>query len=194
MRVEGLHKAVLAQEKMSPVWYSTAGEILTRQAASKLMMRPPGIDDEGWERYQLMLELIFQGNQPIEFYVRVVDQNGEPVVGARLELRLSGVDTDKVLAKFPHMNMGEEQTNWTNMVYSDADGWVRLKGIAGNYLRVWSISKEGYLSKYQDNIAGTVIYETNCVVQTGRVKTAGELTMDVLNPKKGYTFHLSKIK
>jgi len=79
-----------------------------------------------------------------EFYARVMDQNGEPVVGARLELRLSGVDTDKVLAKFPHMNMGEEQKHWTNMVYSDADGWVRLKGIAGHYLDVWSISKEGY--------------------------------------------------
>ena len=109
-------------------------------------------------------------------------------------MHVQGVDTDKVLAKFPHMNMGEEQKHWTNMAYSGADGWVRLKGIAGHYLNVWTISKEGYLSKYQDNIAGTVIYETNCVTQTGHLGTTGELTMDVFNPKKGYTFHLSKIK
>jgi len=48
--------------------------------------------------------------------------------------------------------------------------------------------------EYHDHIAGGVIYETNSIVQTGHVGTTGELTMDAINPKKGYTFRLSKIK
>ena len=171
-------------------------------------MRPAGIDDEGWELEQLYLELILQENQPIEFYARVLDQNGEPVVGARLELHLSGVDTDKVLAKFPHMNMGEEQIHWTNMMYSDLDGRIRLKGVAGHYLNIWSISKDGYLClwQYPEGNNGGVSYETTIISVTngvsGSVNYESRLerntTQDILmtnswNPQKGYILYLQKI-
>ena len=191
-RVKRFHEMVLVQRNLSPIWYKTDGKILTKREARKLLIRPSGIDDEGWELLQLMLELVLAGNQPVQFYARVVDQNGAPIAGASLDLHFSGIDTDKVLAKYPHMDMGEEQTNWTAKVYSDANGWVRLDGIAGHYLYVWSISKAGYLSRYQDDIAGGMTYETNAVTRLGYVRASGELTMDAVNPKKGYTFSLTK--
>ena len=193
--VKRVHDMVVLQQKLSPIWYATNGKVVPRKVAEKLFIRPPGLeDDEGWEDLQLMLELVLQGNQPIEFYARVVDQDEKPVGGASLELRLSGVDTDKVLAKFPHMEMGEEQINWTNFVNSDDNGWVRLKGIAGHYLEVWNVSKEGYLSHYVNGNNGGVIYESNTVTRLGSLSPLGDIQMtNAWDSQRGYIFHLQKI-
>ena len=191
-RVKRFHEGVIAQRNLSPIWYKTDGKILTKREAHKLLIRPSGIDDEGWELMQLMLELVLAGNQPVQFYARVVDQNEAPIAGANLDLHFSGIDTDKVLAKYPHMDMGEEQTNWTAKVYSDEKGVIQLKGIAAHYLKVLNVSKSGYLSRYNEAWYGEMIYETNAVVRSGSIKPLGELTMDAVNPKKGYTFSLIK--
>jgi hypothetical protein len=197
---ERIHKMVLAERELNPFWYKTNKDILSRDAVKKLLIRPDAIDDAGWEYYQLMLEMVLEGNQPIEFYARVVDQDAKPVAGARLELHLSGVDTDKVLAKYPHMNMGDEQVFWTNVMTSDFNGWIRLKGIAGHYLNVWGYaSKDGYSAKNPDGNFGTIIYETKNILETNCVKRIPEirtstkdLPVDAVDSSKGVVFQLQK--
>jgi hypothetical protein len=153
--------------------------------------RPPGVDDAGWKYLSMVRELMLQENQPVEFYARVVDQNQEPVVGARLELRLSRVDVEKVLAKFPHMKMGEEQVNETNILYSDTRGWIQLKGISGHFLNVWGLSREGYTSRYLPGFGG-IQYKTTTAVEIGHTRALGGLTMDAVDSNRGYTFRLWK--
>ena len=116
----------------------------------KLWIRPSGVDDAGWAYMLHIRELLMQENQPVEFYARVLDQNDKPVESARLELHLDRIDEDKVASQeFLHMNMGAEQMSLTNIIYSDANGRMQLRGITGTDLTVWSLSKEGYTSTYE---------------------------------------------
>lgn len=197
---ERIHQSVLAERQMNSFWYKTNGDVLAREAANKLLVRPAGMEDDGWEQYQLMLEMLMEINLPIQFYGRVVDQNGQPVSGAGVEFHVTGVDTDKVLAKYPHMNMGDEQVTWTNVLVSDANGWIRMTNAAGHYLAIWKYpSKEGYTSKYPNENFGTLIYETTTILTTNGPKriphyniSISDLTTDAFNPAKGFVFHLQK--
>jgi hypothetical protein len=188
-RVERFHAGLLQQQKFSPNWYSPEGKILDKTTRTGFK-RPIGIDDESWELLQLMRELIFQANQPIKFYAQVVDQNGIPIAQAKLELQLTGTDTKKVLEKYPHMNQGEEQITWTNILYSNAKGWIQLQEAAGHYLRICKLSKDGYSPRID---LGEIEYATNCVTQLQHTRIISEpIDTNALNPNKGFTFVLKK--
>jgi protocatechuate 3,4-dioxygenase beta subunit len=75
--------------------------------------------------------LAVQNHQPIEFYGKVVDQNGNPVVGARVK---GGVVVEKVWYG------GENEDYFTS---TDLAGDFSFKGMKGAHLSVW-ISKDGY--------------------------------------------------
>jgi hypothetical protein len=155
-----------------------------------------------------MLGLVLQENQPIEFYAHIIDQNEKPVEGAQMEFQISGFNTQQLLEKFPHISPEEAQTNWTKNLTSDAKGWVRLKGIAGHYLTISKLSKEGYslqnnmgVIEYttrievatQAELAVQIKQMTNGVPPSRHIKIiSGIVDTNVINPNKGFTFILKK--
>jgi hypothetical protein len=151
----------------------------------KSLTRPSGIDDIGWARLLDLRNVLLRENQPIEFYARVIDQNGEPVVGARMELHFVGVNEDRVASPaILHMKMGDEQEFLTNSIYSDANGLLKFDGIRSKDLTVWLLSKEGYVSPYE--IGGNHI-----LVRYG-LRERQDLDRNITDPAKGMMFQLWK--
>ena len=70
-------------------------------------------------------------NTPIELYGKVVDQHGDPVVGATVML-------------LPFDNVGEESRS-KMMLISDGDGKFSIKGLKGLAMGV-QVTKDGYLT------------------------------------------------
>ena len=133
------------------------------------------------------LAMVLQENQPIAFYARTIDQNDNPVSGVRLELGWARLNTGKALAKFPKIDMGEQEFK-TNVVFSDTNGWIRLKGISGKYLNIGNLGKEGYVWDRPFDLGSLIFEPYGKRNASGRVVEIG----DALDPNKGYTFHLWK--
>lgn len=175
------------QTNATSVPMPTSNGIAVKKPEAKPWVRPPGVDEAGWKYLSTIRDKILTQNQPIEFYARVVDQDGNPVIGARLELKLTRVDAEKVLVQFPHMKMGEEQTTQTNFVYSDDGGYIRFVGATGHYLDIWDLSKEGYSSNIPHNFE-TLTYEPGGKRNVNHLVEMG----NAFNSEIGYTFHLWK--
>jgi hypothetical protein len=90
----------------------TAGEVMLRQALADEARR----------------------QRPIEFYGRVVDQNGEPVAGATVECEIAIVPTS-ILATGEHPKVTQK---------TDADGRFSVKAPKGLRLTVWGINAKGH--------------------------------------------------
>jgi len=180
--------AMLTNAGPSNAIIPSASNVVVVKPAARPFLRPPGLDNAGWKYLSTVREMMLVENQPVEFYARVVDQDGNSVSGARLELKLTRVDVEKVLIKFPHMNMGEEQTTQTNLVYSDSNGWIKFVGATGHYLYIWDLSAEGYASDIAHNL-DTLIYEPGGKRSVNRLVEM----YNAFDPKKGYTFHLWKM-
>ncbi len=150
-------------------------------------VRPPGVDAAGWAYMLTVRKILLHENQPVEFYARVANQNGEPISGARLDLNLSYVDEEKVASpEFLRMQMGSEQTNKTLVLYSDARGWVKLTGLTGKALRIESLIKEGY--SWTMPLIDSFGYEPE-----GKHSIGYAGMEDAFNPAKGYIFHMEKL-
>jgi hypothetical protein len=160
------------------------------QPATKAFIRPDYIDEDHWNRLMLVRQLALEQNQMIEFYARVVDQNEQPIEGAKLKLLLGRTD-EKMFetTNFFHHQMGDEVLNIRFELVSDSNGWFQVTGTNGSFLEVWGLTKEGYLSSYPDGNFGGVHYEP------GGVRTPiGDILMtNAWNPQKGYILHLQKM-
>ena len=193
------------EQKTHPIWYTPDGKEIKRRDVH--FQRPYGVDDDGWNYVQIMLGLVLQENQPIEFYARVVDQNEKPVEGAQMEFHISGFNTQQLLEKFPHISPENAQTNWTKIIASDAKGWVQLKGVAGHYLTIYKLSKDGFSSQNnlgeieyttriecatQSELADKYKQMTNGVPQWHIGIISGSIDTNAINPNKGFTFILKK--
>jgi hypothetical protein len=151
----------------------------------KSLTRPSGIDDIGWARLLDLRNVLLRENQPIEFYARVIDQNGEPVVGARMELHFVGVNEDRVASPaILHMKMGDEQDFLTNTIYSDANGRLKFDGIRSKDLTVWLLSKDGYVSPYETG-------GNHILVRYG-LRERQDLDRNITDPAKDMMFQLWK--
>jgi hypothetical protein len=165
---------------------STTSQIVTQ---TDVFSRPPGFDEGKWIRAMTMRQRILERNQPVAFYARVVDQNGNPVEGAKVTLKLLRVN-EEVFAttNFFHMQMGDEMTNTVLELVSNAQGLFQLVGVTGFSLDVLRVEKESYISKYTNSYHGGISYEPG-----GRRNPVYDALMsDALNPAKRYTFHLWK--
>jgi len=197
---------LLMEQKIHPIWYTPDGKEIKRRDVH--FQRPAGVDDDGWNYAQMTFGLVLQENQPIEFYAHVIDQDEKPVEGAQMEFHMSGFDTKKLLEKFPYIDPGDAQTDLTNILTFDAKGWIQLKGVAGHYLTIYKLSKDGYSS--QNNL-GVIEYTTRieCATQSEFVAQYAQMTngtpqsthtyiisgsvdTNAINPNKGFTFILKK--
>ncbi len=105
------------------------------------------------ERLRLVEDIARKTNGPVEFYGKVLDQYGEPVVGARIPLELLA-DSETVLKKLLSgiNNMGILINEENFVTYSDNEGKFSVHDRRGTSLRVVSIEKEGYLADKKGDI------------------------------------------
>jgi hypothetical protein len=162
------------------------------QPATNAFVRPNNIDEDHWNQLMLARQLALLQNQPIEFYARVLDQNEQPLEGAKLSLKLTRTD-EKMFetTNFFSRQMGDEVMIIPLELFSDSNGWIQVVGTNGYFLDMRGLSKEGYLSKYPDGNFGGVHYEPNDVRNT----YGGDIQLtNALDSQKGYILHLQKIE
>jgi hypothetical protein len=157
------------------------------QPATNALVRPNDIDEDHWNQLMLVRQIALEQNQPVKFYARVLDQNDQPVEGAKLQITLSQIN-EKMFetTNFFHMNMGDEITHIPLELVSDRDGWIKVTGVTGDSLWIEALNKEGY-SCTLPNI-GSFLYEPN-----GQHRVGYTGMEDAFNPAKGYILHLRKI-
>lgn len=86
-------------------------------------------------------EYLKMANKPIEFYAKLVDQDGAPVPDARVTLTIALVKV------FPGI-AGETTDDYVRV--SDKNGLISLESAVGKSLRVASLEKGGYLTDRQE--------------------------------------------
>ena len=153
-------------------------------------VRPNSIDEDHWNHLMFVRQLALEENQPVEFYARVVDQNEQPLEGARLALKLTRTD-DKMFAttNFFSRKMGDEVLIIPLELISDSNGWIQLTGTNGSFLDLTGLAKEGYQSSYPNGNFAGVHYELAGV----RTPTEDILMTNSWNPTQGYILHMQKI-
>jgi hypothetical protein len=177
-----------AANPQSPVSNITSTASTARLEAAELeAQRPADADDEGWEWILKVRRMMLEMNQPVEFYLRVIDQHDNPVAGAGLTAALSRVDENKLKPKnFLHLQMGDEIVHEPLRLESDTDGWIRFHGRTGKAVFWDNLAKEGYLWSTPLSL-GSLVFEP------GKRRALGSLEMaDAFDPSKGYTFHMWK--
>jgi hypothetical protein len=159
-------------------------------ATNAALIQPDTVDKATSDKWVKYRQVVLSENQPIEFYARVIDQNGNPVQGAKLILQLSRMNENEFsMANFPNWNPARAVVNKGFEVFSDSSGWIQVTQTNGSHLAVWGLTKEGYISSYPDGNFGGVSYEPG-----GRRNPSGDIQMtNAWNPQKGYIFHLQKI-
>ncbi|MCP4996624.1 MAG: hypothetical protein GY934_23050 [Gammaproteobacteria bacterium] len=97
-------------------------------------------------RVRALENLARKSNGPVEFYGKVVDQHGDPIVGARISFELTatnesillellgGRDDMDVINKNEHIN-----------TVTDVNGGFSIQDKKGIYLTVVGIEKKGYM-------------------------------------------------
>ena len=159
---------------------------LSQALNTNIFVRPDYIDKEQWDQLMLMRQIALEKNQPIKFYARVVDQNEQPVEGAKLHVKLSRIDENIFsTTNFFNRNSDDIVQEMHFDYISDNSGWIKLTGITGETLRIESLSKSGY-SWIMPQI-GSFSYEP------GRKHRVGYAEMeDAFDSTKGYLLHLVK--
>jgi len=153
------------------------------------LVRPSLVDEATWEKYISYRKIVLSQNQPVEFYARVVDQDGQPVEGAKLKISLvRWNEAIFVATNYLHWDAGAAHQQKFFDLYSDANGWIQLTGETGSFLDMTGLSKDGYISGYPNGNFGGVHYEFRGV----RTPTQNILMTNSWNPQKGYMLHLWK--
>ena len=159
------------------------------QPTTNVFVRPNYIDEDHWNQLMLVRQLALSQNQPVEFYARVLDQNNQPVEGAKLTLKLTRTDeTMFATTNFFSRKMGDEVLIIPFELFSDSNGWIQLTETNGSFLDLTGLSKEGYLSSYPDGNFAGVHYELGGI----RTPTQDILMTNSWNPEQGYILHLDK--
>jgi hypothetical protein len=113
-----------------------AGLILLTIAASTLVFGVVGWTVIGPTRWEWFLQ-DRADNVPLKFYGRVVDANGKPIPGARIQWQIR---THNVLSLFG----GNRNSTFTGATVTNVNGDFQIKGYTGNALWIMSIDKDDY--------------------------------------------------
>ncbi len=156
---------------------------------TNVFIRPNSIDEDHWNRLMLIRQLALSQNQPIEFYARVLDQDGKPIAGAKVFLKLTRTDERMFeTTNYFSRKMGDEVLIIPVELMADSNGWLELTKTNGYFLNIWGVKKEGYTSSYPDGNFAGVHFEPGGV----RTPTQDIQMTNAWNPKKGYILYLQK--
>lgn len=95
-------------------------------------------------------------NVPIEFYGKVIDQNGVGVPGVKVRAYVSSYD-ESFIFHLKTAQVGDEQKKVQVEVITASDGLFCIKNMKGRILHLTDFSKEGYRSLSEDN--GSFVYD-----------------------------------
>ena len=165
---------------------SQPSAVLFSAPSTNIPIRPPSVDEEIWSRWLAYRQFILDQNPPVEFYARVVDQDGQPVEKAKLTLKLTRMEGMAfATTNFSAWDPAKAIQDTSLDLYSDTNGWIKLVGVTGRDLRVEILKKDGY--SWTMPQIDSFAYESN------GERTVGYAEMrDAFNPDKGYVFHLHK--
>ncbi len=139
-KVETKFSDAVSDEKQGDVSDSPKKDISSGSESDKEMKRPENISPEVWEKYLRIYEREKANNVPIEFYGKIIDQDGTPVPNVKISLR--------VFSKLERYKREIE-------LFSDYDGLFSLSGVTGTSLHIEKLEKEGYIER---NRTGTFDY------------------------------------
>jgi len=144
------------------------------------------MDDATWNQWMNYRQIVLSANQPIEFYVRVLDETGQPIEGAKLSLTLSRMNENIFsMTNFPHWQAADAAQHLKLDFYSNTEGWIKFTGVTGDSLWVESLQKEGYTWTMPQ--IGSFLYKPG-----GQHQVGYDGMDDAFDPAKGYIFHMQK--
>jgi hypothetical protein len=144
------------------------------------------IDDKAWSVIRELHKELKRQNKPVEFSVRTLDQDEQPVAGAALTATLVRANDKLTLEEFAISRAGEERILEPLILTSDAGGWIRFKGQTGKRVDFVYLRKEGYTVDFPQGVA-----ELN--FNPGlRYNSRRELVRDPSDFQRTVTFHLWK--
>jgi hypothetical protein len=113
------------------------------------MSKPPGASDDAWNFELFKNELRKASNREINFYGKVIDQNGTPIPGVKIKVDISSRSTSMLKV----MTTGRDLEKEKLIIYSDQNGLFSVTDKEGSFLRITDFQKEGYLkSKRYGNL------------------------------------------
>jgi hypothetical protein len=156
---------------------------------SNVLLRPDSIDEDHWSRLMLVRKMELEKNQPVEFYARVLDQDEQPIEGARLSVKLTRTDERMFnTTNFFSRKMGDEVLIARLELSSDNNGRISLTETNGSFLDLIKLAKDGYHSGYPDGNFAGVHYGLGGV----RTPTEDAQMTNSWDSQKGYILHLEK--
>jgi len=148
--------------------------------------KPADLPESAWARMLTYFEQTKSQNSPLEFYARAVDQNGNPVSGATLNLEISRFDERWIfrpdLKKVTDENLIQHKK--IDLI-SAADGRFSYTEGKGIGIDIISVGKYGYYWE-RPSTMGTFDYAGG-----RRVGNTWDMT-NAFNHDTGYSFHLWK--
>jgi hypothetical protein len=103
--------------------------------------KPEGMSDANWQRALRVHSIRKSANRNIDFYGKIIDQNGEPVEGVNLEFEMLGYQ-DSFL---DYLNTGQERIKNKFTMTTDANGMFAVEQKKGTSLSIERMRKEGYV-------------------------------------------------
>jgi hypothetical protein len=160
--------------------------------SENIPVRPAMVDEDTWHRWLTYRQMILDEDQPVEFCVRVVDQNNQPVTAAKLRLKLGRIEGMAfATTNFSAWDPAKAMREISFEAFSDSNGWIQITGTNGFFVEIWGLVKDGYSFSYRDGNFGGVHYEPHGV----RTILGNDILMtNAWNPQKGYILHLQKIE
>jgi hypothetical protein len=138
-----------------------------------------------------------QINQPVEFTLKLLDQNQQPVSGALVKAVLMRADDRLTVREFIKLKPGEGYIYDSLGLVSDDNGLIYFKGGSGKTVELASISKAGYESRLPDKMLPLDFspgYRNNAKGQTVRDHSDFRIMKIFHLWKKGATDRLVKSK
>lgn len=143
------------KEEIKPVVEEKKEEVLKpqKEEVSKLdtvyqelaeesdMPKPPGASDDAWNFELFKNELRKASNRKINFYGKVIDQNGTPIPGVKIKVDISSRSTSMLKV----MTTGRDLEKEKLIIYSDQNGLFSVTEKEGSFLRITDFEKEGHL-------------------------------------------------
>ncbi len=111
-----------------------------KKSEIKFVEKPKGLNDEEWVKFQQRHAIRMISNKRVDFYGKVVDQNGNPIDGVELKIRIVGYEDS--LSKIIEGSGDQFREEFT--IRTDEFGLFSVEEKRGTSFLIKEMAKEGY--------------------------------------------------
>lgn len=141
-----------AQDEATPVSNQPTNDqraVAAPPQDGNLTPRAAGLTDGAWAYLTKLHQMSISQNGPLEFHGRVLDQNNNPVVGARVTTKHIWYDSAWIRRAYPKPPVvnqvgGVPTMTETNVLVTGTDGSFHLTRDEATGLHIQTLEKEGY--------------------------------------------------